>query len=87
MKKDEASGMGFLVSQISTSESRRGRADEVVGLRFNLGSSSYSVFTVFGWLASILTIVDTTTHYEIKVYQCTKQTSSEQFIRKLYSSD
>lgn len=43
--------MGFLVSHISTSERRRGRADEVVGLRFSRGSSSNSVFTVFGWLA------------------------------------
>lgn len=46
MKKEVASGIGFFESWISTSESRRGLADDVVGLRFNRGSSSYSVFTV-----------------------------------------
>lgn len=46
MKNEDASGIGFLESRISTSERRRGRAEDVVGLRFSRGSSSNSVFTV-----------------------------------------
>lgn len=46
MKKEVASGMGLAELGISTSERRRGLADDVVGLRLKRGSSSNSVFTV-----------------------------------------
>lgn len=51
MKKEEASGIGLAESRMSTSERRRGRAEDVVGLRLKRGSSSNSVFTVLVSLA------------------------------------
>lgn len=51
MKNEEASGIGFAELWISTSESLRGRAEDVVGLRFKRGSSSNSVFTILLGLA------------------------------------
>lgn len=51
MKKEVASGIGLAESLMSTSERRRGRAEDVVGLRFKRGSSSNSVFTVLVLLA------------------------------------
>lgn len=61
MKKEDASGIGFFESCISTSERRRGRADDVVGLRFKRCSSANSVFTALYWL-------DSTTHISMVHY-------------------